>query len=402
MCTGLSASKKSMSKAQNHYMPVTAAGERKHLRKRAGALARDMFTLQRYRVTLEGLSLVCVSTLIGFAAWHSGTNLLYLVFATLIALFLIHGLLVWLSVVGIKMERILPVHVYAGRPCPIAIRVYNKKGLLDSRGLRVSDLGHNGKAIGIVFFGNVPRNGYAEELYETVFPTRGAYKLRNLEAITRYPFGLVERGLKINTNQELLVYPPVDEVGALGTNLVAGFGDQEVREKGTGTELYGLREYVPGEHARHIHWRSSARLNKLMVMEYERDERRHVTLLLWNVAAGPPSRQLLQDFENAVNLTASLANYLIREGFELRLSTALGSTADGQGRRHLYTLLRVLATLPLVEHGEEQASIQTYGSVVNVRFQNENGSSARRADTVVVDARQFTSRGGKYVRAGAQ
>lgn len=361
----------------------------------------DMFTLQRYRITIEGMSLIFVSSLIGFAAWHSGTNLLYLVFATLIALFLIHGLLVWMCLLGIRMTRVLPTHVYAGRPCPIAVRLSNRKVYLDSHGLRVSDLGFNGKSIGAVFFGTVPKHGQAEELYETVFPRRGSYALRNLEAITRYPFGLVERGLKSSVPQQLLVYPQVNEIGALGANLVAGFGDQEVNKKGFGTELYGLREYVPGEHARHIHWRSSARLQRLMVIEHQRDERRHVTLQLWNVTVGTPTSELRDNFEAAVSLTASLANYLVREGFELKLVTASGATADGQGRNHLYTILRVLATLTLLEHGQEHILKSTYGAVVRVRFQ-DGDSQQGRPDTVMVDARQYTVRSGRYARAAAE
>ncbi|MGI8908625.1 MAG: DUF58 domain-containing protein [Candidatus Sumerlaeaceae bacterium] len=394
----MSARKTAMSQYDKHYLSVPAADSGSSARGVLARMLHDLFTLQRYRITIEGMSLIFVSCLIGFAAWHSGTNLLYLVFATLIALFLTHGLLVWLCLLGIRMQRILPTHVYAGRPCSITVRLYNRKHYIDSHGLRVSDSGTNSKSIGVVFFGTIPKHGWSEEVYETVFPVRGIHLLRNLEAITRYPFGLVERGLKINITQEMLVYPQVNEVGALGTNLVAGFGDQEVSEKGFGTELYGLREYIPGEHARHIHWRSSARLQRLMVIEHERDERRHVSLQLWNVAAGEIPDELLQDFEEAVNLTASLANFLIREGFEVKLVTASGSTADGQGRNHLYTILRVLASLELLSHGREQAPRVDSGALVKVRFHNNEWQQYARSQTITVDSRQFSVSNGRYIR----
>ncbi|MGH7123559.1 MAG: DUF58 domain-containing protein, partial [Stellaceae bacterium] len=38
---------------------------------------------------------------------------------------------------------------------------------------------------------------------------------------------------------------------------------------GSGTELFGVREYRPGDPLRRIHWRSSARLGELVVREYE-------------------------------------------------------------------------------------------------------------------------------------
>lgn len=38
---------------------------------------------------------------------------------------------------------------------------------------------------------------------------------------------------------------------------------------GSGTELFGVREYRPGDPLRRIHWRSSARRGELVVREYE-------------------------------------------------------------------------------------------------------------------------------------
>lgn len=357
----------------------------------------ELVTLQRYRFTIEGVSLIAVAVLIGFAAWHSGTNLLYLVFATLIALFLSHGFLVWASVHGLRLNRKLPVHVYAGRPCTVTLTVENLKKWQNSHGLRVTDYGADGNAIGAIFIGCAGKNRTVEETYDTVFATRGLKSLRHLEATTRYPFGLVERGLKQTVQHTLVVYPQVVDIGSLQKNLAAGFGDQEVPEKGIGTELYGLREYVSGEHARHIHWRSSARTGRLMVMEYEKDERRHVTIQLWNVAYGGVTETVRNDFEGAVSLCASLANYYIAGGFEVKLATASGNTAIGQGRQHLFVILRVLAQVELLQHGQERSPAAHTESVIHVRFQDADvpgNPSGHHA----VDSRQFKILRGRYVR----
>lgn len=356
----------------------------------AAGLLRDLFTLQRYRITVEGVTLVVFSGLIGFAAWHSGTNLLYLVFATTVAIFLTQGLLVWLGIRGLRGQRLLPQHVYAGRICPVTVKLFNRKRAVSSRALKVLDLDSHGAVVGAAFFGNVPRNESVELEYTTVFPKRGLHHLCTLEAITRFPFGLVERGVKLRADQDVLVYPAVYEMGDLAADLFAGFGEESVGKKGSGTELYGLREYVQGEHARHIHWRSSAKSQKLMVIEYEKDERRHITLQLWNVSTREGSKSRGQDFESAVSMVATLANHLLDAGFEVRLSTASGATADGQGRAHLYSILRGLATLKLLKPGEEHANPELAGAIVQVIFQDDD-PAVKWASTnrLIIDAREY-------------
>src|SRR5688572_10686382 len=74
---------------------------------------RSWFRIQRYRLTLEGWCFVLLMMLVGFAAWHSGTNLLYLVFAMLIGFFLAQGVLVWLCLLGVDARRVVPAHIVA-------------------------------------------------------------------------------------------------------------------------------------------------------------------------------------------------------------------------------------------------------------------------------------------------
>jgi len=366
-------------------------------RSRAIGNLRDLFTLQRYRITLEGWALIVFSALIGFAAWHSGTNLLYLVFATTVAIFLAQGLLVWLAIRDLRGERRLPQHVYAGRPCSINLVVQNRKRLIDSRAVKVIDLDIKAKPVGAVFLGIIPHRGQADQTYVTVFPRRGKQKLAILECISRFPVGLVERGHKERVHTDVIVYPSVFEIGDVVTNLYGGFGEEQVSQKGSGTELYGLREYVPGEHARHIHWRSSARSNKLMVIEYEKDERRHVTIQLWNVAAPGANQEAYDAFEEAVNMTATLAAHFIEEGFEVRLSTASGATADAQGPSHLYTILRSLATLQLLKHGEEKAVPETTGAIVQIQFQDNDPFMLQPAPSrSLLDVRDYEVKKQRY------
>jgi uncharacterized protein (DUF58 family) len=64
---------------------------------------------------------------------------------------------------------------------------------------------------------------------------------------------------------------------------------------GSGTELFGVREYRPGDSLRRIHWRSSARHGELVVREYE-----------------PPGIQMLGIFCDPHPATAEVADQIAR------------------------------------------------------------------------------------------
>jgi uncharacterized protein (DUF58 family) len=57
---------------------------------------------------------------------------------------------------------------------------------------------------------------------------------------------------------------------------------------GSGNELFGVREYRPGDPLRRIHWRSSARHGELIVREYEPPGVQTVGILC---DPDPPSRE---------------------------------------------------------------------------------------------------------------
>src|SRR5205814_5196240 len=126
---------------------------------------------------------------------------------------------------------------------------------------------------------------------------------------------------------EVLVYPAVYSVQTLiDENLLTIGTARELNQRGEGSTLYNLRDYRPGDYARNIHWKTSARQARLFSKEYEREEEKRICLILdqelpADQETGEPSSDLLEDFEDAVSLTASLAVYFINEGYWVELQT---------------------------------------------------------------------------------
>ncbi len=113
---------------------------------------------------------------------------------------------------------------------------------------------------------------------------RGEYPLGPLSLIIkdRLGFNSVER-IVPNSVTDILVYPPYDDIKRieiLGSkrSLQLNYGTQRSKQKGTGSEFYGMRKYVFGDQFRLIDWKASVRQQKLIVKEHETE--RDITVMI--------------------------------------------------------------------------------------------------------------------------
>jgi len=113
---------------------------------------------------------------------------------------------------------------------------------------------------------------------------RGEYAIGPLSVTVkdRLGFNSVER-LIPDSVTDILVYPPYEDIKRieiLGSkrSLMLNYGVQRSKQKGLGSEFYGMRKYVFGDQFRLIDWKASARTQKLIVKEFESE--RDVTVMI--------------------------------------------------------------------------------------------------------------------------
>ena len=117
---------------------------------------------------------------------------------------------------------------------------------------------------------------------------------------------------------------------------------------GAGTELFGVREYSPGDSLRRIHWRSTARQGRLVVREFEPPGVQTLGIFL----DPSPSNQEVGD--QLARIAASEAWDCIRDGGRVFLWSP-GLRASGPAEaRDLWALLDWLARYP-GEAGDDPA-----------------------------------------------
>jgi uncharacterized protein (DUF58 family) len=161
---------------------------------------------------------------------------------------------------------------------------------------------------------------------------------------TRFPFGLFEKTRFIELPGELIVLPSRVRVSAPRAALAQGDGGRSAGFRGAGQDFRELRQMVPGDDPRLIHWPGTARVGRLLVKETERDARGFVEIVL-DAAPMEESAAADEQVEQNIRAAGTLVRDLSGRGLTVLLTTAARSGLEAQGRAGAIPLLDHLALL---------------------------------------------------------
>jgi uncharacterized protein (DUF58 family) len=195
-----------------------------------------------------------------------------------------------------------------------------------------------------------------EHEYTVTAWRRGVYELGPLTVRWGDPFGLTRREATLAEAYPLVVHPTVEPV--VDNPLTRMWEDPPFRPPvskpwPSGMELYGMRQYVPGDDVRRIVWRAYQRTGQLLVQEAEQGISDKVAVLLDQDAAQHSKGLISESLEAGVRAVASLGIAHLSEGYEVTLEgnggTIIGPLRTGPAKmRLLDELARVdLAPEPL-------------------------------------------------------
>ncbi len=117
-----------------------------------------------------------------------------------------------------------------------------------------------------------PRQSFSWRV-TTMCRQRGRYQLGPIRLRTSDPFGLFPMERDILATSNIVVYPMTFDLEqfALPVGILPGGDALRRRTHYTTTNASGVRDYEPGDSFNRIHWRSSARRDRLIVKEFELD-----------------------------------------------------------------------------------------------------------------------------------
>lgn len=324
-------------------------------------------------VTSGGAIFLLILFVVGFAAWNTGNNLLFLVLSLLCSTVFVGGVAARASLRDLIVSARFPDHIFAGEAAPVIVTLRNAKRLLPSFSIFVESRGPMDSANvaglkrkrrrfikrALAYFIYVPHHAAAEQRVEQLFTQRGHVLITGFELSTRFPFGFFRFRRRLRArNVDIIVYPKPEPVGDDLHLLPAYAGRMASARRGIGQDLFSLRNYQPKDDLRHIDWKATARSRNLTVREFTAEDERRITIVL-------DTRELLDSdpgtfsprFETGVIQAASLLKHFIDERAEVRLMLANELGPYGSGINHLYHCLRRLAVVnPQKQGGEEGLS----------------------------------------------
>ena len=324
--------------------------------------------LRQRRTTVIVLAILA---LIG--GFVTGRDLLF-TFAYLLGLLLIISFLwAWANINWVHLSRLTRTRrAQVGRPLEERFQVRNTSRL-PKLWLEVRDFatlpGH--------LSSHVVNNLGPKKVYSwratTICTERGRYQLGPIRLRSSDPFGLfpMERNLSPTTN--VVIYPLTFDIHqfALPLGILPGGDALRRRTHYVTTNASGVRDYAPGDSYGRIHWRSTARRDRLIVKEFELDPladiwivpdmaifghvRNRPKTIPTTQAGEVPAWMTLEEFtlpeateEYTVTIAASLAQYFLRH------DRAVGLLGYGQsneivqpdrGERQINRIMETLSVL---------------------------------------------------------
>lgn len=293
---------------------------------------------RRLRITLFGWkALVFASALVAAFLVAPYTNLFFLWICFLGAFALLAAAATWRNLGGATGEILSLVPAPAGAPVPVRFVVQGPRPAAQWT-LRLDAAG------GRHAVATLARVHGATEATGTLPPLpRGVHAVHGARIESLHPFGLLRVSVPVPAPAEVVVHPAPAALPEVRTRseLLAALGGGRASSEG---EVAALREWRTGDAVREVHWRASARRDRLVVKERESG-----ALAGFEVALD--LRQEPAALEDALALVTALV-LLARDGKEPFTLHAQGHQAThGPGHATYGEALRFLAAAAALPAG---------------------------------------------------
>jgi uncharacterized protein (DUF58 family) len=315
-----------------------------------------------FEPTSGGGVFIVIIVVVGFAAWNTGNNLLFLVFSLLVSTLFVGWIAARASLRDLTVSARFPDHIFAAEPAPVIVTLRNTKRVLPSFSILVEARGPTGEVVKrrkryakrlLAYFSYVPHRAAAEQRIEQLFPRRGHVLIDGFELSTRFPFGFFRRRRRLRArNVDIIVYPKPEVISDELHLLPMYAGRIPSLRRGAGHDLFSMRDYQPQDDLRHIDWKATARSRRLTVREFTSEDERRITIMLDTRLPATSDDELKERFERGVVQAASLLKHFIDERAEVRLVLGEDAGPFGSGMEQLYRCLRRLALVTPSADGE--------------------------------------------------
>jgi uncharacterized protein (DUF58 family) len=342
-----------------------------------------------FEFTAGGAIMLGLLMIVGFSAWNTGNNLLFLVLSFLASSMVVGFIAGSICLKKLDVRMRFPETIFAGEETSILVTIQNRKRIFPAYSV-VAEVRGREREHSIVledlkkilpaplaerfarppivrrtlsYFVHIPRGASVENKDQHIFPHRGHFVIKDFELSTRFPFGFFRHRRRLAAREtELMVFPKVDRNALVVVSVPADAGRIAANKRGSGQDLLSMREYQPNDDLRRIDWKATARSQSLMVREFAAEDERKVTIFFdTRLPADEGPKMTLREkidaensghgfirsprFEEAVSKAAALVAHFCNSEADVRLVTSTETGEFGTGSRHLHEALRRLAVI---------------------------------------------------------
>lgn len=183
-----------------------------------------------------------------------------------------------------------------------------------------------------------------EELFAIPTLRRSVITVGPVRSVRGDPWGLVARRVAWTDAAQVYVHPKVVALTGAAAGVLRDLEGQSSHVvSDADMSFHALRDYVPGDDRRHIHWKTTARTGTLMVRQFEDTRRTHTAVAL---ATHPDEYASADELELAVAVAASLGVQALRDERDLTFLA-------GPGRLHTRSPGRLLDDVAGLEASQQ-------------------------------------------------
>jgi len=166
------------------------------------------------------------------------------------------------------------------------------------------------------------------QTYRLPTSRRGVFPIGPIEVTRSDPFGFAKATQRYTGEDEIWVYPRLLPLHPLPSGVTRDLEgpSSDMAEEGTIT-FHRLREYVVGDDLRMVHWKSTAKMGRL-VIRHNIDTSQPFTVVLLDTR---PSVYSAETFEHAVDTAASVVQCTAASKSPVQLRTSSGERIGGSG-----------------------------------------------------------------------
>ncbi len=196
-----------------------------------------------------------------------------------------------------------------------------------------------------------------------VVPTsrRGIVPIGPVRTVRADPIGLLRREVVWADSLDLFVHPRTIAIPSMSTGFVRDLEGSPTRDlTASDIAFHALREYVPGDERRYIHWKSTAKTGSYMVRQFEETRRSHLLVALSLSSADYATDE---EFELAVSATGSLG---VRAMLDSRTVSVVASAATPDFAKRMLFTVRRLSTVNRGRLLDDLAGVETADSALRL------------------------------------